>query len=160
MCCRIYNLYRVCSGLKINLPTVCGNTKFYLNGILMKIDNNGTEVISTSRNEERSFGVNSGAQMFKVLSSTLYSSKIRAIIRELSCNARDSHVAANKADVPFKIHLHDITQLALQDNRIQDLKDSVRYKRESNMFSASVIHPFGETSIQHLNRPASTKYNF
>lgn len=42
---------------------------------------------------------------FQVLSSSLYSHKIRAIIRELSTNAWDSHQDAGRADTPFDIQL-------------------------------------------------------
>jgi len=35
----------------------------------------------------------------------LYANKVRAIIRELSCNAVDSHVAAGKQETPFDVHL-------------------------------------------------------
>lgn len=51
------------------------------------------------------FKIRSTAKSFAILSSGLYANKIRAIIRELSCNAVDSHVAAGKGDVPFSIHL-------------------------------------------------------
>lgn len=51
------------------------------------------------------FKIKASAKAFSILSSGLYSNKIKAIIRELSCNAYDSHVAAGKADVPFDIHL-------------------------------------------------------
>lgn len=71
----------------------------------MKVEHTGSEVVSTSTRQARKFGVNQGAQMFKVLSDSLYSDKVRAIIRELSCNAWDAHVAAGKPDVPFEIHL-------------------------------------------------------
>ena len=45
------------------------------------------------------------AKAFSILSSGLYANKIRAIIRELSTNAYDSHVAAGCADRPFEVHL-------------------------------------------------------
>ena len=51
------------------------------------------------------FRIRNSAKAFNILSSGLYANKIRAIIRELSCNAVDSHVAAGKADVPFEAHL-------------------------------------------------------
>jgi hypothetical protein len=51
------------------------------------------------------FKIRNSAKAFKILSDGLYANKIRAIIRELSCNAVDSHVAAGKADVPFEVHL-------------------------------------------------------
>lgn len=40
---------------------------------------------------------------FKMFISGIYSDKPRAIIREVCCNAWDSHIAANKTDKPFSI---------------------------------------------------------
>lgn len=54
---------------------------------------------------ERTFNIAGTAKAFKILSDGLYSDKVTAIIRELSCNAKDSHVDANRSDVPFEIHL-------------------------------------------------------
>jgi DNA-binding transcriptional ArsR family regulator len=54
---------------------------------------------------ETEFKIKATAKAFSILSSGLYANKIRAIIRELSCNAYDSHVAAKKTDVPIEIHL-------------------------------------------------------
>lgn len=54
--------------------------------------------------EERAFSIRASGKAFKILSSGLYSDKILAIIRELSCNAIDAHVVAGQND-PFLIHL-------------------------------------------------------
>jgi hypothetical protein len=51
------------------------------------------------------FRIRNSAKAFSILSSGLYANKIRAIIRELSCNAVDSHVAAGVPDTPFDLHL-------------------------------------------------------
>lgn len=51
------------------------------------------------------FRIRNSAKAFSILSSGLYANKIRAIVRELSCNAVDSHAAAGKTDVPFELHL-------------------------------------------------------
>ena len=51
------------------------------------------------------FRIRNSAKAFGILSSGLYANKIRAVIRELSCNALDSHVAAGRKDVPFDVHL-------------------------------------------------------
>lgn len=51
------------------------------------------------------FKIKSNYRSFQILSSGLYANKIRAIIRELGCNAKDSHVAAGKGDVAFDLHL-------------------------------------------------------
>lgn len=51
------------------------------------------------------FRIRNSAKAFSILSSGLYANKVRAIIRELSCNAVDSHAAAGKKDTPFDVHL-------------------------------------------------------
>lgn len=55
------------------------------------------------------FTITANGRAFKILSDGLYSDKIRAIIRELSCNARDSHVAAGNA-APWSIHLPNMDE--------------------------------------------------
>ena len=50
------------------------------------------------------FRIKNSAKAFSILSSGLYGNKIKAVIRELSCNATDSHTAAGNAD-PFEVHL-------------------------------------------------------
>lgn len=42
---------------------------------------------------------------FHILSSALYSDQVLAVVRELSCNAYDAHVAAGHKDVPFEVRL-------------------------------------------------------
>lgn len=51
------------------------------------------------------FKIKASKKAFEILSAGLYSDKIRAIIRELSTNAADAHVAAGKKDVRFEVHL-------------------------------------------------------
>jgi hypothetical protein len=55
--------------------------------------------------ESKDFGIKSTAKAFQVLSSKLYKNKIAAVIRELSANAYDSHVAVWRNDYPFEVHL-------------------------------------------------------
>ena len=45
---------------------------------------------------------------FRVLADGLYQDKIGSPVRELSCNAFDSHTMAGKADLPIRLHLPDI----------------------------------------------------
>lgn len=56
------------------------------------------------------FAIKNSAKAFSILSSGLYANKICAIVRELSCNAYDSHVAAGKSDIPFEIHLPNVLE--------------------------------------------------
>ena len=72
----------------------------------MKIHQDERIVLSNSTSEKR-FTINATAKAFRILSDGLYSRKIEAIVRELSCNAFDSHVMAGIADVPFVIQLPD-----------------------------------------------------
>ena len=55
------------------------------------------------RSEMGTFRIKESARAFRILSTSLYSNPIAAIIRELSCNARDSHVDAGNTD-PFVVH--------------------------------------------------------
>ena len=42
---------------------------------------------------------------FRIISTIVYKDRIRAIIRELSCNAYDSHKESGIAEKPFEVHL-------------------------------------------------------
>jgi len=63
------------------------------------------EAIVSNVSEIGEFRIRNSAKAFNILSSGLYANKVRAIVRELSCNAVDSHAAAGKKDVPFDVHL-------------------------------------------------------
>ena len=63
------------------------------------------QAILSNVGEIGDFKIKASAKAFSILSSGLYANKIRAIIRELSCNAVDSHVAAGKQATPFDVHL-------------------------------------------------------
>lgn len=56
-------------------------------------------------NAEVGFKIKASRASFQILSSGLYSNKIRAIIRELCCNAHDAHKSAGTQDTPFEISL-------------------------------------------------------
>lgn len=71
----------------------------------MIIDKDKSVVDRVGVATENKFTIKNSAKAFQILSSNLYSDKLSAIIREISCNAYDAHVAAGKADTPFDIHL-------------------------------------------------------
>jgi len=71
----------------------------------MKLDVAVNEVVLSNVGTQGEFRIRNSAKAFKILSDGLYSNKIRAVIRELACNAVDSHVAAGKENVPFEVHL-------------------------------------------------------
>jgi len=76
----------------------------------MKLDVAVNEVVLSNVGTTGEFRIRNSAKAFKILSDGLYSNKIRAIIRELSCNAVDSHVGAGKAGVPFEVHLPTVLE--------------------------------------------------
>lgn len=91
------------------------------------------------------FNIKATAHSFRILSSGLYSNKIRAIIRELSCNALDAMVAAGRGDVPFEVHLPTAIEpwFSVKDTGIGLSADDVERiastyfestKRDSNKF--------------------------
>jgi hypothetical protein len=63
------------------------------------------EAIVSNVGEIGEFRIRNSAKAFNILSSGLYANKVRAVIRELSCNAVDSHVAAGCPNTPFDVHL-------------------------------------------------------
>ena len=63
------------------------------------------EAVLSNVGEIGEFRIRNSAKAFNILSSGLYANKIKAIIRELSCNAVDSHAAAGKHSTPFDVHL-------------------------------------------------------
>ena len=62
------------------------------------------EAILSNVGEIGEFRIRNSAKAFNILSSGLYANKVKAIIRELSCNAIDSHTAAGTTQ-PFEVHL-------------------------------------------------------
>jgi hypothetical protein len=66
--------------------------------------------------ETKEFGMQQSRKAFQILSD-LYSDKPLAIVRELGCNALDSHGIAGKANVPFIVHLPNALEpwLKIQD---------------------------------------------
>ena len=60
----------------------------------MIISDNSVDVTLSNVGNTGEFKIKNSRKAFQILSSGLYSNKIKAIIRELSTNALDSHRAA------------------------------------------------------------------
>ena len=71
----------------------------------MKIATTTQNVEKVGIGVESQFQIKTTSKAFRILSDGLYSDKVSAIIRELSCNAVDAHVLAGKTQKPFIVHL-------------------------------------------------------
>ena len=70
----------------------------------MKLADRTVEIHSRGIENSNQFTIAQTSKMFKILSDSLYSDKVMAVIRELSTNAYDAHIAANNKN-PFKVIL-------------------------------------------------------
>jgi anti-sigma regulatory factor (Ser/Thr protein kinase) len=59
------------------------------------------------RGQVESFGMSEDAELYHILSSALYSRKKEAAVREILCNAWDSHVENEITDIPVEVTLTD-----------------------------------------------------
>ena len=90
------------------------------------------EAVLSNVGEIGEFRIRNSAKAFNILSSGLYANKIKAIIRELSCNAVDSHVAAGKGDVPFEVNLPN----ALEPHfSIRDFGTGLSHDQVTNIYT-------------------------
>ena len=120
----------------------------------MKMATAPQDVMLPESFEQRDVAIGDIAFILDMFADKVYSNKERAVIRELACNAHDSHVMAGTADVPFDVHLP--TQLepwfslrdygtGLEDDDIANIYGAigVSTKRDSN----EVIGCFGIGSL-------------
>ena len=71
----------------------------------MKLHTKTNTVTKSENFTESNYSIDATAKAFAILSDSLYSNKIKAVIRELSTNAYDAHVAAGNPEEPFYINL-------------------------------------------------------
>ena len=120
----------------------------------MKLESAPQDVMLPESFEQRDVAIGDVAFILDMFADKVYSNKERAVIRELACNAHDSHVMAGTTDVPFDVHLP--TQLepwfslrdygtGLADDDIANVYGAigVSTKRDSN----EVIGCFGIGSL-------------
>lgn len=75
---------------------------------LREIESDEIIRVGADQLQDRSvFTLTATAKAFRILSSSIYKHKVRAIIRELSCNAVDGHIAAGNRN-PFDVHIPTI----------------------------------------------------
>lgn len=96
------------------------------------------------------FTIKTTPQAFKILSSSLYENKPKAVLRELSANALDAHIAANCSGIPIKITLPTSIEptLKVEDSGIGLSKEDIiniynSYFSSTKSESNDVIGGFG-----------------
>lgn len=122
--------------------------------------NDGKKDIDTNFEKTSSFRIAANSKMFEILSSKLYADPIAAIIRELSTNAIDSHIAAGIENVPFTAHLPTLLEpwFSVTDTGIGMSHDEIlqvyteygnSQKDDSNLYNGALglgsKSPFGYT---------------
>lgn len=70
----------------------------------MLLNNEKQDVQINGNFKTSGFKIQASSKAFDILSSNIYTHKVRAVIREISCNAVDSHTAAGNPD-PIQVHL-------------------------------------------------------
>ncbi len=71
----------------------------------MQLSQYGANAQTSGLNHAQAFSMQMNAKMFSILTDKLYTNKEGAVIRELSSNAKDAHVAAGCPDKPFYLKL-------------------------------------------------------
>jgi len=70
----------------------------------MKLDTTPQDVAVCGNFETSAFGMEASAHAFDIIADKIYTHKVRAVIREISCNAHDAHIEAGNPE-PFDVHL-------------------------------------------------------
>jgi len=80
--------------------------------------------VETEGFESRECGIEHNATMFRILSSSLYSDRLAAVLREVSCNAYDAQIQAGRPHDAIHVELPTYINetLTISDNGI-GLKD-------------------------------------
>lgn len=107
------------------------------------IDQPKNTVYTSNLPAQAQYQVANTPQMMKVLSDSLYSDKIKAVIRELSTNAWDAHISANNTDQPF------LLELPSWDNKFR-LRDYGTGLSKENVLK--VYQTYGATDKNNTNQ--------
>ena len=78
------------------------------------------------------FRIEASSKAFEILASNLYSDKIAAVIRELSCNAADAHIEAGIPAIPFEVTLPHGVQHYF---KIRDFGNGLRADQIEDVFA-------------------------
>lgn len=111
----------------------------------MIINNTKPSLESSSSFKESFFSVQDTGMIFDILRNKLYSNPIAAICREISCNARDTHRAVGKFDVPIQIQLPNALEPFF---KVKDNGEGISPDRMENIFIKYTASTKREDNIQ------------
>lgn len=94
--------------------------------------------------DEAQFKMRNSQKAFQILSS-LYSDKPLAIVRELGCNAMDSHIASGQPNRPFHIHIPNTLEPWIT---IQDFGTGISHEDIYNIYSVYFASTKTNTNTQ------------
>jgi len=127
----------------------------------MKLTEHNLNIENNLEAESSEFTIAANSKMFDILSSKIYEDPIRAIVRELSCNAIDANIEANNLS-PFKVYLpiKSHQSLIIEDNGIGMTHEDVMtvyksYGKSTKSNSNKVIGALGlggKTPLAYTNQ--------
>lgn len=62
-------------------------------------------LVTQGLGQSQEFTIKTSASAFRLLSSALYTNKVRAVLREIGCNGVDAHVLNGKQDTPIDVKM-------------------------------------------------------
>lgn len=92
----------------------------------------GTASTAVGVDSVSAFSMIVSGKSFNVLVSRLYSHKIRAVIREITCNAYDSHSKAGNTDKPVEVKLPTIIDPTFE---VRDYGVSLTHEQIQNLYT-------------------------
>lgn len=111
----------------------------------MKITAHNPVIEQSGSFKDSSFGIANTGMIFDILRNKMYSNPIAAICREYSCNARDTHRAAGKANLPIKIHLPNSLEPFF---KVKDEGEGISPDRMENIFIKYAASTKREDNVQ------------
>ena len=121
------------------------------------------------------FRIESSPKAFDILASNLYSDKVSAVIRELSCNAADAHAEAGIPQIPFEVTLptSSLSYFKIRDfghglkaDQIEDVftvffsSTKVGSKAYTGAFGLGCKSPFAITNSFYVNSYINGKKSY
>lgn len=98
----------------------------------MKLNIPTPQVESAGLISEHLFSVGDASIIFDILRNKIYSNPVEAVVREISCNARDAHREVGKFDLPIKIYLPNTFS---PEFRIQDFGPGISPERMEQVYT-------------------------